>query len=139
MHDFMLILHFIGLVMALGAGFSNLFLGIVTSKLEPAERGAFMSKTVILATMGRIGLGLLILTGLYLITPYWATLSAMPMLIAKLVLAGLLLIMVITISVLVNKAMKQGNVGMLAKIRSLAMINFLLGIAIVILAVLTFH
>jgi hypothetical protein len=52
--------------------------------MEPAERGSFMSKTMILGRVGQIGLGLLILSGLYLITPYWEVLGVMPLLIAKL-------------------------------------------------------
>jgi hypothetical protein len=47
MHELMLVIHFIGLAMALGAGFANLFLSSVASKLEPAERGSFMSTMIL--------------------------------------------------------------------------------------------
>src|SRR5690606_39763062 len=93
MRDFMLIIHFIGLTMALGAGFANLSLGIVASKLSPAERGSFMSKTMILGRVSQIGLLLLILSGFYLINPYWGALGSMTTFIIKLSLVGLLLIM----------------------------------------------
>ena len=137
MRELMLIFHFIGLVMALGAGFSNLFLGNVASKLAPAERGSFMSKISVLGRMGQIGLGLLLLSGLYLITPYWKVLDEMPLLIAKLSLVLLLLISVTTILILLNKA--KGNPAILAKIKPLGMLNFFIGITIVILAVLQFR
>ena len=139
MRELMLITHFIGLAMALGAGFANLFLGLVVSKLEPAERGSFMSKTMILGRMGQIGLGLLLLSGLYLITPYWKILDQMPLLIAKLVLVVILLILVSRIVLIVSKAKAQNNPALLAKIRPLGKLNFLIGITIVILAVLVFH
>jgi uncharacterized membrane protein len=139
MRELMLVIHFIGLAMALGAGFSNLFLGTVASKLEPAERGSFMSKIMILGRMGQIGLGLLLLSGFYLATPYWKVLGDMPWLIAKLCVVALLLISVSTVIIMMNKAKKQGNPAMLAKIRPLALLNFFIGITIVILAVLTFH
>ncbi len=139
MHDLMLILHFVGLTMALGAGFANLFLGRVAAGLEPAERGAFMSKTFVLGTMARIGLGLLLISGFYLITPYWKVLGGMPYLIAKLALVAVLLILVIAISVIASRARKQGNPGMMGKLRPIGIINFLVGIAIVILAVMAFH
>ena len=71
MRNVMLVIHFIGLAMALGAGFSNIFLNVAASKLEPAERGSFLSKTSILGRMGQIGLGLLLLSGFSLATPYW--------------------------------------------------------------------
>jgi hypothetical protein len=139
MRDLMLIIHFIGLAMAVGTGFANLFLGLVASKLEPAEKGSFMSKTLILGRMGQIGLGLLLLSGFYLATPFWQVIGFMPLFIVKLSLVALLLIMVTIILFIVSKAKKQGNSALLAKIKPLGILNFLLGIAIVIFAVLTFH
>ena len=139
MREFMLVTHFIGLAMALGAGFANLFLGSVASKLEPAERGSFMSKLIVLGRMGQIGLGVLLLSGLALLTPYWKVLGEMPFLIAKLSLVGLLLISVSRILFLVNKSKKENNPAIMIKIKPLSMLNFFLGIAIVIMAVLTFH
>jgi len=139
MRELMLIFHFIGLAMALGSGFANLFLGSVASKLEPAERGSFMSKIMILGRMGQIGLAVLLLSGFYLITPYWKVLDEMPFLVAKLSLVALLLILVSTVLVLLGKAKKQGNPALFAKIKPLGILNFLIGISIVILAVLAFR
>jgi hypothetical protein len=139
MRELMLIIHFIGLTMALGAGFASLFLATVASKLQPAERGSFMSRTAILGRMGQIGLALLLLSGFYLITPYWKVLGEMPLLIAKLTLVAILLILVSSILFIMRKSKKQNNPAILAKIKPLGMLNFLVGIAIVILAVLVFH
>jgi hypothetical protein len=124
MRDIMLIIHFIGLAMALGTGFANLFLGIAASKLEPAERGSFMSKAIILGRMGQIGLGLLILSGLYLITPFWQELNVMPLLIAKLILVTLLLFSLFVILYIVRKSRKKSNPALLAKIKPIGMLNF---------------
>ena len=139
MRELLLIIHFIGLTMALGAGFSNQFLGTVAAKLEPAERGSFMSKLFILARMGQIGLGLLLLSGFGLITPYWKIIGEMPFLIAKLSLVALLLISVSRILFLASKAQKENNPAIMLKIKPLATLNFFVAITIVILAVLTFH
>lgn len=139
MRDLMLIVHFIGLAMALGTGFANLFLGVVASKLEPAEKGSFMSKTLILGRMGQIGLVLLILSGFYLMTPYWGALSSMPLLRVKLILVFLLVILVTVIILKVRKSKKEGNPALLAKIKPIGIMNFLLGVTIVVLAVLIFH
>lgn len=135
----MLIIHFIGLAMALGAGFSNLFLSTVVAKLSPQERGGFMSKISVLGRMGQIGLGLLLLSGFGLITPYWKTLHEMPLLIAKLVLVGVVLILVASILFMLRKSKRENNPALLAKIRPLGMLNFLVAVAIVILAVLVFR
>ena len=139
MRDLMLIVHFIGLTMALGAGFANLFLGVAASKLKPAERGKFMSNTMILMRMGQTGLGLLLLSGFYLITPLWKTLGEMPVLIAKLCLVGILVILVSVITVVARKAQQQGDAATLMKLKPFGILNFFVGITIVVLAVLSFH
>lgn len=139
MRELMLVIHFIGLAMALGTGFANLFLGTVASKLEPVERGSFMSRITILGRMGQIGLGLLLLSGFGLMTPYWKVLGDMPLLITKLSFVAVLLILVASVLLLIRKSKKQGNPALLAKIKPLAMLNFLIGITIVVLAVLVFH
>ena len=137
MREVMLVFHFIGLAMALGTGFANIFLGVAASKLEPAERGSFMSKTLILGRMGQIGLGLLLLSGFALITPYWKVIGEMPFLIAKLSLIVVLLVLVTSITILANKA--KNNPALFAKIKPLGILNFLVAITIVVMAVLSFH
>ena len=139
MREVMLIIHFIGLAMALGSGFANLFLNVVVSKLEPAERGNFMAKIMILGRMGQTGLGLLVLSGLALTTPYWKVLGDMPLFIAKLSLVGVLLLSVAWVLIILRKAKKQGKPALLKNVKPLGMLNFFLGITIVILAVLIFH
>ena len=91
----MLILHFIGLAMGLGVAFANLFLGIAAKKMAPEEVIPFRMKTMALARMGHIGLALLLISGFYLITPFWKTLGTMPTLIAKLVGVVILVILII--------------------------------------------
>ncbi len=139
MRDLFLFLHFIGLTMALGTGFANLFLGTAAAKLEPAERGPFMLKITILVRMGQIGLGLLLISGFYLITPFWKLLSDMPTLKVKLTLVLALIVTVTLTSLQVKKAKKENNPALLLKLKPLGMANFFIGLAIVLMAVLTFH
>jgi len=135
----MLIVHLIALTMALGAGFANLFLGAAAAKLEPAERGKFMSNISILMRMGQTGLGFILLSGFYLITPLWKSLGEMPVLIAKLCLVGILVILVSVITVVARKAQQQGDAATLMKLKPFGILNFFVGITIVVLAVLSFH
>lgn len=139
MRDFFLLIHFVGLAMAVGTGFANLFLGSAAAKLEPAERGPFMLKTTVLVRMGQTGLGLLIISGFYLATPFWKSLSDMPTLMAKLALVVILLVTITITSLQVKKAKKENNPALLLKLKPLGMANFFIGIAIMLLAVLTFH
>lgn len=135
----MLFLHFIGLAMALGGGFSNQFLGFAIAKMEPAERAAFMSKAMVLMKMGQIGLGLLLLSGLYLMSPFWSVLGDLPYLMVKLGLVVLLVLNVIFVTVMMAKARKAKDAEAIARLRPLGMVNFGLGILIALMAVMTFH
>src|SRR5690554_7389948 len=84
MRDTMLILHFIGLAMGLGTAFAHAFLGFASSKLSKDEAIKLKSNTKILGRMGSIGLILLLVSGVYLILPFWNALAYMPMLQIKL-------------------------------------------------------
>ena len=90
MREAMLILHFIGLTMGLGTSFAHAFLGIAVSKMTPGEAIKFRLYSLVLSKMGNIGMGLLIFSGLYLITPYWNILQTLHLLIIKLALVIIL-------------------------------------------------
>jgi uncharacterized membrane protein len=138
MRTAMLIIHFLGLAMGLGTSFGFLFLGRAGSKMEKEAGKQFALSTFAMGTMGHIGLTLLIVSGLYLITPYWSNLASMPLLIAKLVLVLTLTSSVVLSSIYSQRA-KRGDVeANLKKIRTLGKVTLLSGIAIVVLAVLIF-
>ena len=135
----MLIVHFLGLAMGLGVSFAFMFLGMAGAKLDKEEGKKFALNTFALSTMGHIGLGLLIFSGFYLITPFWGALGAMPMLVAKLVLV-LVLTIVVSLLAVYSKRAKQGDTeANLKKIANLGKVSLLTGIAIVVLAVLIFQ
>ena len=138
MRETMLILHFIGLAMGLGTSFGFMFLGIAASKMPPEEGKKFTLNAMSLSKMGHVGLTLLVITGIYLIIPYWSNISEMPLLITKLVLVVVLGALIGIISSKARKA-KEGNEAELAKIRPLGMMSMLTAIVIVALAVLVFH
>ena len=135
----MLIIHFLGLAMGLGTSFAFMFLGIAGSKMDKEEGTKFALKTFALGTMGHIGLVMLIISGLYLMTPYWNALSSMPMLLAKLLLVLVLTIAVIVANVYTRRAKGGETEANLKKIASVGKITLLSGIGIVLLAVLIFR
>src|SRR6187551_1999586 len=98
MREIMLVLHFIGLTMGMGTGFAHAFLGIATSKMSADEATKFRMHTLVLSKMGHAGIGLLVVSGLYLITPYWEILPSSPLLILKLTLVIVLLVILTLIS-----------------------------------------
>jgi len=139
MRTAMLIVHFLGLAMGLGSSFAFMFLGIARSKMEKEEGKKFALNTFAMSSMGHIGLTLLIVSGFYLITPFWGALAAMPLLIAKLALVLTLTVSVIILSVYTRRAKNGDTEAHLKKIENLGKLSLLSGIAIVALAVLIFR
>jgi uncharacterized membrane protein len=135
----MLILHFIGLAMGLGTSFAFMFLGIAASKMEKTESEKFRLNSFAISRMGHIGLTLLIISGGYLMTPYWSSLSSSPLLIAKLVLVLLLAALIGIISSKAKKAKKGDAEIQLKKMEPLGKIAMITALTIVVLAVYVFH
>ncbi|HEX5625412.1 MAG TPA: hypothetical protein VFX48_05300 [Saprospiraceae bacterium] len=138
MRDFLLVFHFLGLVMGLGTSIANFFLGMAISKMAPEEARDFSIKSMALSNMGRIGLSLLVISGIFLMSPFWSGLSAMPLLMAKLALSVILIILVVLINIAGHKA-KNGDVTQFKKIVPLGKMTLMTGLAILVLAVYIFH
>jgi len=139
MRELMLILHFLGLTMGLGTGFAHAFLGSITGKMSPEEAIKFRLNSLVLSRMGHTGIALLLISGFYLITPYWKVLSSFPLLMVKLGLVGVLIILITLIGIAGRKA-KQGDAeNQLKKMEFLGKLTLLVGISIVVLAVTIFR
>lgn len=135
----MLIIHFIGLAMGLGTSIGFMFLGIAASKMKKEEAQKFGLNTYALSKMGQIGLVLLVISGLYLMTPFWKTLPEMPLLIIKLALVVVLIILITVMAFAMRKA-KKGNLEVQLKtIPTLGRIAMLTVLMILTLAVFIFH
>ena len=139
MRDAMLFLHFLGLILGMGAGFSSLFIGAYNKNLAPEELPKFMLKLRSLGYMGLAGIIILIISGGYLATPYWAVLASMPFFIIKLSLVLILLTIVIIMDVRWRRAVKNNGGPDLASIPKLGRLAFPVGILILLFAVLQFH
>ena len=138
MRTAMLIVHFLGLAMGVGTSFGFMFLGIAGSKMEKEEGKKFALNSFAMSTMGHIGLVMLIVSGLYLITPFWGSLASMPLLIAKLALVLTLTVAVSFATVYSKRAKKGDTESNLKKVAALGRVTLISGITIVVLAVLIF-
>jgi uncharacterized membrane protein len=139
MRDVMLIAHFLGLAMVVGTSLANLIFDSVIKKMDKIESFKFKLNTFSLLKLNHIGLGLLILSGGYLMTPYWKVLSTMPMLIIKLTLVVILIIQVGILSIKIKKARIENTPDSLKSINPLEKISTILSLIIVVFAVLVFH
>ena len=138
MREVMLIVHLIGLVMGVGTSFAYIFLGRAASRLDKEESERFMLNTLGMGTMGHIGITLLVISGGYLMTPYWQILPQQPLLIAKLALV-LVLIAFISYAAMASSKAKKGDLSQLKKTASIGPVMLLLGLTIMTLAVLIFR
>jgi len=135
----MLIVHFLGLAMGLGTSIGFIFLGKAASKLEQEERLKFAVNSFALGRMGQIGIGLLVLSGLYLMTSFWSILPSNFLLQLKLFLVLLLIVFLVIIAITINIAIQSDTKTYMKKIQTLGRIALLLALTIVVLAVYIFH
>jgi uncharacterized membrane protein len=139
MRETMLVVHFLGLAMGVGTSFAFMTLGIAARKMAPDKRREFLLNAAALGRLGHIGLTLMILSGIYLIIPYWSVLGSMPLLIAKLILV-LVLAAVVGIGASFARKAKQGDaVVHFPKMAMMGRLGLLTSITIVVLAVLVFR
>jgi len=139
MREFMLILHFLGLAMIFGGVLSFIFLRKTRNKMGGDDAITFMGNTSRLILMGHIGLALSILSGGYLMTPYWQSLGNLPLLITKLILV---VAVIVAVSVMTVSARKAGENNSLQQIRRFDLwggIYFISVTGVVIFAVLVFR
>ena len=137
--DTMLILHFIGLAMGLGTAFAHAFIGFSASKMPKEEALKLQMQTRVLGRMGTIGLILLVVSGIYLILPYWSSILSLHLLLLKLALVVILIVLITMINFLGRKALIQDPGKQFKKSELLGKIALFTTILIVIVAVLIFH
>ena len=135
----MFILHMLGLAMGLGTGFAHAFLGNAISKMDRSAAKDFSQKIKGLNLMGQIGALTLIGSGIYLIIPYWPSITAFPLLILKLVLVAILEILVIFIGRENKKANNDDTVENAKRLGFWGKLTLMISITIVIIAVNIFH
>ncbi len=135
----MLILHIIGIVMGMGTGFAHTFLGNSMAKMKPDEAMKLCIQTLALTKMGNIGMILSVLSGFYLIIPYWNSLFENSLLILKLILVITLAVLITMINLFSTKVLKGETEVYLKKIEILGKFTMVIDFSIIILAVSVFH
>ena len=139
MRDVMLMIHFIGLALGLGTSFAHAFLGKTISKLERSEAKKFRNQIKALSQMGYTGTILLLVSGIYLLIPYWPVLTSFPLLILKLVLFVILVILILLINRDAGKNYKNDADDNLNRMGMMGKFAMIISLVIVILAVNVFH
>jgi uncharacterized membrane protein len=140
MRDIMLIIHFIGLTLGIGAGVAGVFMSLITTKLPKEDAIKVNQTNLSLIFLAKTGLVILIVSGFALMTPYWSVFKSLaPWFHLKLTLVFILLINMVFMVIFANKAKKQEGLAYLPKVKWLGRFSVLLGFMIIISAVKTFH
>ncbi len=142
MNDLWLITHFLGLALGVGTGFAMLTLGLATTDMAPADRGAFMRRALVLTRNGSIGLLLLIVSGVgILLTNGAGEVMAWggAMFHIKLTLVVIMVGVFGYMQVLIRKSKSANGAAAMARIPVLGRVMLVLGIGVVVFAVLAFH
>ena len=135
----MLIFHFLGLVMSLGSMVAFLVMRRSCSKVSSTESDYLLQNVRRFLRMSHIGLGIMLITGGYLMTPYWSALAEMPLLHIKFTIFALWYGTLIALSIYTKKAAKSQIKLCNPRIGFLSIVSILFGILAVVLAVSQFQ
>ena len=138
----LLMLHFVGLALGVGASFALFTLRRASAQLEPAERAKFMLRALSVSKNGSYGLLLLLVSGLgmfFMRGPGAVMAAGGPAFHAKLTLVVILCGVVGYSQALGKRAREAGGGPALGKLPAVGNAILLLGVAIVIAAVIAFQ
>jgi uncharacterized membrane protein len=138
----LLMLHFVGLALGVGASFALFTLRRASRELEPAERTKFTLRALSVSKNGSYGLLLLLVTGLgmfFMRGPGAVMAAGGPAFHAKLTLVVILCGVVGYSQALGKRAREAGGGPALAKLPAVSSAILMLGVAIVIAAVIAFQ
>ena len=141
-HVVLLMIHFIGLALGVGASFALFTLRKASASLEPAERSKFMLRAAVVSKNGSYGLLLLLLSGLamfFLGGPRAVMAAGGPAFHAKLTLVVVLCGVVGYSQALGKRARLAGGGPLMAKLGTLGTVSLALSVAIVVCAVIAFQ
>lgn len=130
MRVIMLILHFIGLAMGLRVSFTHAFLGPTLSRVNQHDDRKFRVRLKGLCQMVCICPLLLLMSGIYLILPYWPTILSSPMLIYRSILFVVLIILIVRINWLSAKIFKKETSKNLKTIELIGKFAMLVGLGV---------
>jgi uncharacterized membrane protein len=139
MREFLLILHLLGLAIGVGVSFTHFFLRMSRSKMNKEEATKDAIRALSLGIMIDIGMTLLIVSGLFLMKPFWAILFDSHLLMAKLSSVIILLVLLVIIRINGNRALKENGGPALKRIKTISNFTLPLAVLIIVFAVLMFH
>ncbi|HEY4158080.1 MAG TPA: hypothetical protein VGM29_08280 [Polyangiaceae bacterium] len=141
MNELLLITHFVGLSLGVGASFALFTLAFASKSMPADERAKFMLRAVVVSKNASIGLGLLILSGVGMLLwrgPAMVMRWGGPAFHAKLTLVVVMVGVFGYVQVLLKRARLAGGGPALASAAKLSRLLLVLGVSVIALAVIAF-
>ena len=133
-----LILHFLGLAMGMSVSIANAVMLGVIARASPAERPVLARFPPAMSQVGKLGLGLLWVTGLIMVYTRWNGIGGMPWFFhVKLTAVVVLSAIVVYISRL-EAQVRRGDAAASARMQAVGKVASACALVAVIFAVLTF-
>ena len=139
MREFVLIVHLLSLVLALGSMATFIIIRKDISRVSGCESNFALITIRKFLNIAYIGMLLMILSGLYLIIPYWPSLASMPLIHIKITVVVLWLIVLIILGVNLKRVKPESYLSYDAKIGLLSFLSVILGLIVVALAIFAFE
>ena len=138
LNQVLLFLHFLGLALGFSVSFANMVMGGLMSRAAPADRAVLSRFPPIMSRLGKIGLALLWVTGVFLVYTKWSGFAAFPwQFYVKLAAVVLLTVTTTSIHRLEGLA-QQGDLSAVPRIERFGKIAMVLALLALAFAVLTF-
>jgi len=139
MKSFMLISHFLGLAASLGSIITFLIMRRTCSKVTSYESEYLLLNVRRILRINHIGLGVMFISGGYLMTPYWSVLAQMPFLHIKFTVFVLWYGTLVALSIYSKRAQQSQLKLCNPRIGFLSFISLIFGLIAVTMATLQFH
>ncbi len=141
MDNFMVVIHIVGVALAVGTGFAILALKMGSADMPKAEREPYMLRGFVVTNIGAIGIVFVLVSGLVMFFQDSEALiqKGGPFLWVKTVLFVLYLIVFVTLRQRVSKARVTNGGPLMINMSKFVIVMNVLGILLIVSSVLAFH
>ena len=141
MDKFMVVIHIVGVALAVGTGFAILALKMGSTDMPKAEREPYMLRGFVATNIGAIGIVFVLVSGLVMFFQDSEALieKGGPFLWVKAVLFVLYLIVFVALRLRVSKARVTNGGPLMINMSKFVIVMNVLGIMLIVSSVLAFH
>ncbi len=139
MRELILIIHILSLILSLGSMTTFIIIRKDISRVSGCESNFALITIRKFLNIAYIGMFFMVLSGLYLIIPFWSAIGTMPLVHIKITAVVLWLFILILLGVSLKRIKPETYLSNDVKIGLLSFLSVLLGLIVVALAIFAFE